>query len=386
MTTLNMPTRKLLFTPGPATTTDSVKRALITEDMSPRDQYFVEKMQQLRRRITQIAADPERYSTVLLSSSGTGAVEAMLLAAARKPGKFLIIDNGAYGYRMREIASVYGISHEVWMSSPTEALDYSGLAQFLAEKGNQFSHIAVVHHETTTGLLNNISEIAALAKPHGIRLLVDAMSSFAAIETDIQHWQCDILASSANKNLQGMAGVAFVIMSNDLLDELDRYPANNFYLDVVSEYKAVAKNGQGRFTLPVQLLEALDQALYEFESETRVTRLLRYSQNWETLCQRLSQLGYQFLLPKSIQSQLLLSVLPPENSSFNFDEFSETLRRVGIVIYPGKLPGVNYFRLCTVGDLQPSDIQFTLTQMEKYGDFNTGNKLDSLQSKELEVV
>lgn len=361
-----LPLRRLLFTPGPATTTDNVKLALITEDMSPRDPRFVKTLSALRERITAIAGSPERYATVLLSSSGTGAVEAMLLAAARQPGKILIIDNGAYGQRMAEMARTFAIDHAVWTSAPTAPLDLQALRAYLAAQTESFAYLAVVHHETTTGLLNDIHALGDLASEHGTRLLVDAMSSFAALPTDMDAVHCDMLASSANKNLQGMAGAAFVIVRRALVDELMAFPARAFYLDILAEFKAVEASGQGRFTLPVQILAALDRALSEFEEESRALRLQRYQAHWGVLYERLAALGFSFLLEPGIQSRLLLAVVEPQWPGFDFEELVGRLKRSGIDIYPGKLPNVRYFRLCTVGDLTPADIQFTLARIEEY--------------------
>lgn len=363
-----LPPRRLLFTPGPATTSDSVKLALITEDMSPRDARFVKTLDALRQRITAIAGSPERYATVLLSSSGTGAVEAMLLAAARQPGKILIVDNGAYGQRMAEMARTYAIDHAVWTSAPTAALDLQALREYLAAQAQPFAYLAVVHHETTTGLLNDIQALGALAHEQGTGLLVDAMSSFAALPTDLDALHCDMLASSANKNLQGMAGAAFVIIRRALIDKLAAFPPRSFYLDILAEFKAVEASGQGRFTLPVQILAALDQALGEFEQETRALRLQRYQGHWRVLHERLAALGFSFLLEPGIQSRLLLAVVEPQWPGFNFDELVARLKQSAIDIYPGKLPNVRYFRLCTVGDLTPADIQFTLARIEEYLD------------------
>lgn len=361
------PNRRLLFTPGPATTSETVKAALITEDMSPRDTKFVEVIKDLRTRISQIAANPNNYTTVLFSASGTGAVEAMLLAAARQPKKILIVNNGAYGHRMSQMAEAYQLSYEEFSADPLAPLPLNELDSYLAKNADQFAFIAVVHHETTTGLLNPLSELGDLAKRHQLELLVDAMSSFAALPIDMPRENIALLASSSNKNLQGMAGAAFVIAQRITLEKLAQYSTKSFYLDAIAEYYALEKSGQGRFTLPVQVLFSLRQALDEFEAESQQQRCSRYQNNWQQLNKGIANIGFDTLLTGDIaQSQLLLSIRYPQWPGFSFSAMSDDLKQYGIDVYPGKLPGAEYFRLCTIGDLYLEDIQSCLEHLENY--------------------
>lgn len=365
MNELTLPARRLLFTPGPATTTNSVKTALITEDMSPRDQRFMAVIQRLRSRITRICGDEQLYATALFSCSGTGAVEAMLLAAARQSKKILILNNGAYGQRMIDIANAYQLNFEVLTCAALHPVDTNKLSQFLAQRPGEFAYIAVVHHETTTGVMNNIAALGAIAEDFEAQLIVDAMSSFAAIDIPMQTMNIALLASSANKNLQGMAGAAFVVCDKAVVATLAQQPTKTFYLDLIAELQAQEATGQGRFTLPVQILFALDQALNEFEQETLSKRRQRYQHNWSLLHSALQSLGYQFLLAEEDQGQLLLSVLEPDHPQFSFNELHLQLKQHSIDIYPGKLPGHKYFRLCTIGDLHPDDMHYFVRHLSQ---------------------
>lgn len=366
MNTVQLPPRRLLFTPGPATTTEAVKAALLTEDMSPRDERFVEVIADIRRRLTSIVAEDKNYTTVTLSVSGTGAVESMLLAAGRQPGKLLIIDNGAYGARMARIAQCYQLDHTVFKASPLEGLDGGQLSEFIGKSGEKFRYLAVVHHETTTGLLNDLDVLATVARQHDMEILLDAMSSFAALPICMQEQRVALLACSSNKNIQGMAGVGFVIARRSLLDALQGTPANCFYLDIAAEYQALEETGQGRFTLPVQILSSLHKALDEFEAETLAGRFRRYKSNWQQMCLGIEALGLEPLVDPEWQSGLLLAVREPDWPGFDFSEMARFLKDRGIDVYPGKLPKVRYFRLCCVGDLHADDVATMLFEMGTY--------------------
>jgi len=367
MKTVNMPERNIMFTPGPATTTEAVKLALITKDMSPRDEEFIPLLAKLRRKVTELVAPHSTFSSVLLSCSGTAAVEAMLLAAARQSQKILIINNGAYGHRMVEIAQAYQINYQVYDSSPLVALNISDIEAYLSTNKNEFAYIAVVHHETTTGLLNNLNELKQICKPHGIKLLVDAMSSYAALPIDMVESAIDILACSSNKNIQGMPGVGMVVFKRDAIENLSNYPSKCYYLDIIAEYFAQENKHQGRFTLPVQCIFSLEKAFSEYEEEGgQAKRFQRYHKNYQLIVSGMEKLGFSFLLNSTCQSGLIASVLVPEHKNFKLSEFTDFLKQDLIDIYPGKLANTNYFRMCTIGDLYPEDIEYALNKIERY--------------------
>lgn len=226
--------RNVLFTPGPATTTDSVKYAQVVPDISPREKEFGESVQWICRELTEIIAESKDYSSVLLGGSGTAAVESMLSSTIDSQDRLLIIKNGAYGHRMCEIAETYGISYQAFEASPITGIDFGELEQCLL--GNDFSHLAVIHHETTTGILNDIEKIGALCSKQNILFLVDAISSFAAVPINMQKMNISFLVSSANKNLQGLPGVSFVIGNNDALHNLKNIKKRCFYLNLYDQF------------------------------------------------------------------------------------------------------------------------------------------------------
>lgn len=364
MDSVEFPNRRILFTPGPLTTSKAVKASLVCEDQSPRDSKFMTTLRAVRQRLANIVSSTTNYKSVLLSCSGTGAVESMLLAAARKQKPVLIINNGAYGQRMIDIASAYGIPYQEISSPPLEAIDITIIEQALQENQGNYSALAVVHHETTTGLLNDIRALGVICSKHNVPFIVDAMSSFAALDIDMAAMHIDMLATSSNKNLQGMPGVGVIVLEAEYAQKLAQYPTNSFYLDCLAELDAQENNGQGRFTLPVQIIQSMSKALDEFESEGRLNRLARYQNNWTVLKKELTKQGFQFLLAEHLQSKLILSVLEPSAPELSFKAINQYMSNRGIDIYPGKLPGVKYFRLCTVGDLYESDMQRFIAELQ----------------------
>ncbi len=316
----------------------------------------------LRKKVTELVAPHSTFSSVLLSCSGTGAVEAMLLAADRQAKKILIINNGAYGHRMEEIAQTYQINYQVYNSSPLEPLNLGEIDAYLSTQKNEFAYIAVAHHETTTGLLNNLSDLKQICQPHGVKLLVDAMSSYAALPINMPELSIDILACSSNKNIQGMPGVGMVVFNRDVIEGLANYPSKCYYLDIIAEYFAQENKRQGRFTLPVQCISSLEKAFSEYEEEGgQDKRYQRYHKNYQLIISGMEERGFNFLLNNTCQSGLIASVLVPEHENFKLSEFTSFLKQDLIDIYPGKLTNILYFRMCTIGDLYPEDINFVLT-------------------------
>ena len=366
METVNLPKRRILFTPGPLTTSKGVKAGMLCEDQSPRDPRFMRLLRDVRTRLARVVGDPEHYHSVLLNASGTGAVEAMLLAAAR-PGKpLLIINNGAYGQRMCAIAEAYRLPYRELKLSPLQAIDLPLVEKAIKAADQGLSALLVVHHETTTGLLNDIDALGQLCHRYHIPLAVDAMSSYGALEIDMQACYIKLLAASSNKNIQGMPGVGLVVLERTFATALSQYQSPCFYLDCIAEWLAQENSGQGRFTLPVQIIQSLALALEEFEAEGRAGRLSRYQHNWRLLSAALGKMGFAFLLPNHLQSQLILSVLEPKDSRLSFRALSAYMSERGIDIYPGKLPGYHYFRLCTVGDLYEQDIHQFITELKAF--------------------
>jgi len=346
----------LLFTPGPLTTSAAVKQVML-RDVGSRDREFIDVVARVRKRLLQVvnAADAGGFEAVLLQGSGTYAVEAMLRTfVSRDSGRLLVIDNGAYGARMTDIANAADIDVVVLAGSPASPVPAVEVACALAAHEG-FTHVAVVHCETTTGVLNPIREIGAAAHAAGCRVLVDAMSSFGAVAIDMVRDGVDVLASSSNKCLEGVPGCAFVIAKRDLLETAPA--ARSLVLDLGAQWRGFERDGQFRFTPPTHVVLALDHALTELELEGGVSgRAARYRANHERLLAGMRALGFTEVVPRSFQSDVITAFLCPGDPLFSFDDFYERLRQRNLVIYPGKVADIDSFRIGTIGRLYPEDI------------------------------
>lgn len=358
--------KTVLFTPGPATTDDSVKRAMFVKDISPRVEDFQHIMSDIRRSITEIVATNDHYTTVLLSASGTAAVESMLVTAARADKTIVIINNGAYGERMCAIAEAFQLNYVVYKQSGFEPINLQKLDHFLQKEACGARYLAVVHHETSTGLLNELEPLTKLCDCLGLKLLVDAMSSFAGYPINMADQNIEFLAASANKNLQGMPGISFVISERQAFEELASYPTRSYYLDLCAEYAHIEKTNQARFTPSVPIVYALKQAIIDFQTEGQERRHQRYQKYWKLLLDGITALGLEPVLPMGHQIKYLLAVKDPKCKSYDFHAMHEFFYAQGITIYPGKLDGVSYFRLGCIGALTDNDIHRFLALLKDY--------------------
>ena len=358
-------TRNVLLNPGPATTTDSVKLAQVVGDICPREKEFGDLMAYCATEITKIVGDPKDYATVLFGGSGTATVEAILNSIVPKGGKILIIDNGAYGKRMCQITDIYAIDTVVFEASSIEPLDIKRLEDTI-EKETGLTHLAMIHHETTTGLLNNIGAVGALCNKYKLRFMVDSMSGFAAIPIDMKAMHIDYLAASSNKNIQGMAGIGFAICNKKVLEETKSIAPRSLYLNLYAQYAYFEKTHQTRFTPPVQTFYALKQAIVETLEETVEKRYERYSKSWETLLEGLGKLNLKYLIDKEYHSKIITSIIEPDTEKYNFEEMHDFFFEKGFTIYPGKVNNYNTFRISNIGQIDYTDIQAFLEVLKQY--------------------
>ncbi len=355
--------RNILLNPGPATTTASVKLSQIVDDICPREKEFGDLMEWTSNELTSIAADTKDYTTVLFGGSGTAAVEAMLTSIVPYNKSLLIVNNGAYGKRMCQIAKRFDIDFIEFQSSPIEPIDMIKLEETVKENKN-ISHLAVIHNETTTGLLNNLDDLGKLAKKYDLELIVDAMSSYAAIPIDMNKQNISYLAASSNKNIQGMAGVGFVIAKKSSLENLKEIKPRSFYLSLYEQYTNFIKTHQMRFTPPVQTMYALKQAIVEAKKEGIENRYKRYSSSWETLTNGLRELKLKYLVDDEHHSKIITSIFIPKG--VDFDDMHDYFYKKGFTIYPGKVAEFNTFRIANIGDIDHQDIESFLILLEKY--------------------
>jgi 2-aminoethylphosphonate aminotransferase len=357
--------RTILLNPGPATTTDSVKFSLVVPDICPRETEFGHLMEYVSTELTRLVCDPEHYTTVLFGGSGTAAVESMINSVSDED-VVLIVNNGMYGKRMCEISEVYGLNYLEFKSPCDDAIDFDALERVIHTSHRTISHLAVVHHETTTGLLNDMKAIGELCRRYRIDLLVDAMSSYAAIPIQMKEMNICYLASSSNKNLQGMPGVAFVIAEKSKLESLKHKKPRNYYLNLYAQYKYFSENRQMRFTPPVQTLYALKQAIVELKQEGVKERYERYKKSWGTLINGITRLGLTYIVPETHHSKIITAIIEPDCTGYDFQDMHNYFYSKDITIYPGKLDGLQTFRIANMGDITYKDIETFLELLECY--------------------
>lgn len=358
--------RKILLNPGPGTTSDEVKMAMVVPDICPREQEFCQIMDTIKNDLPKVVNGSDSYTCVLFASSGTGGVEAAVTSAIPVDGAILVIDNGAYGARMASIAKTYKIPTFIYKLPYGDYPDVTVIEEYLKENPS-ITHIGVIDHETTTGMRNPIQEICDLAKKYNKETIIDCMSSFAGIPIDLQKWQADYIVSSSNKCIQGMAGLSFVIFKKDLLPALKANKnKRSFYFDIYSQYDGFQNTGQMSFTPPVQVVYALRKAMDMFFEETAEERIKRYRRNYEILKDELLELGFQLLLDEDMQSGLLIAVKEPSDSTYDFDTMHDYLYERGYTIYPGKGAKEKTFRISVLGDLYQEDIMNFINELKDF--------------------
>ncbi|MEQ8664957.1 MAG: 2-aminoethylphosphonate--pyruvate transaminase [Rhodospirillales bacterium] len=342
-----------LLTPGPLTTAPAVKEAML-HDYGSRDARFIAMNRRVRDRLAAIVGAPG-YTAVPLQGSGSFVVEAMIGTFVPADGKLLILVNGAYGQRIAKICEYYGISTTILECAENEPVDPAGLDDVLAND-SAITHVAAVHCETTTGILNPIKAVADVVARHGKSLLIDAMSAFGAIPLDAREVAFDAVAASSNKCLEGVPGMGFCIAREDALKRCQGN-SRSLTLDLFDQWQAMEKNGQWRFTPPVQVIAAFDEALNIFEANGGVAgRGGRYAENCRALISGMRALGFETLLPDDLQAPIIVTFLTPADPAFDFQTFYDSLSDKGFVIYPGKLTVADTFRIGCIGDLGAEEI------------------------------
>ena len=351
-----------LLTPGPLTTSPEVKEAA-RHDFGSRDHHFIDINRQVRERLVAIAGGQGTHACVPLQGSGTFVVEAMLGTFVPRDGKVLILANGAYGHRMAKICEVAGRRFAVLEAAEDTPVDPHALDRALADDPDT-THVAVVHCETTTGVENPVEAIARICAEHSRGLLVDAMSAFGALPLDARTTPFEAAVAASGKCLESTPGLGFCIARHDALERA-RGNAHALSLDLREQYVAMEKNGQWRFTPPVQTILSLHRALEEFEAEGGVAgRGGRYRTNLKILVDGMRRLGFETLLPDSVQAPIIVTFRMPADPRFEFEDFYERMRRRGYVIYPGKLTLAPSFRIGCIGRLGPAEMHGALAAVE----------------------
>ncbi|MBW7883303.1 MAG: 2-aminoethylphosphonate--pyruvate transaminase [Caldilineaceae bacterium] len=355
---------KTLFTPGPLTTSYAVKQAML-HDLGSRDSAFIEIVRDIRQRLVALAmASEQTHTAVLMQGSGTFGIEAVISSTVPRDGKLLVLVNGAYGRRIVQIAQVLGIDTAVLSYAENQTPDPNDV-ETLLQQDPAITNVAVVHCETTTGILNPVEAIGAAVHRHGRTYFVDAMSSFGAVPLDVNRAHIDYVVSSANKCIEGVPGFSFIIARREAL-LATRGWARSLSLDLLAQYEGLEANGQFRFTPPTHALLAFHQALRELAAEGGVEgRAARYRHNHLTLVAGMRALGFQEYLDPVDQGYIITSFYYPDHPNFDFGRFYDLLNSHGFVIYPGKVSDAACFRIGHIGRIFEADVRGLLAAVRQ---------------------
>ena len=345
-----------LLTPGPLTTSDTVKQSML-KDWCTWDDEYKELVEDLRSKILAINyLDKNEYTVVLMQGSGSFGVESTITSALSDGDKLLVLTNGAYGRRIDEIVTTAGRNVVAFHFDDTEIIDAKKIENILQDDV-AITHVAFVHCETTTGILNPIKELSTVVKKHNKVLIVDAMSSLGGIPIDISGLGIDFIISSANKCIHGVPGFSFTIAKRDTLNKC-KGNSTSLCLDMYDQWSVMEGDpGKWRFTSPTHVVRAFYTAISELIAEGGIeSRHKRYSDNQSLLVNRMEELGYDCCIEKQYQSPIITTFIYPESQRFSFKSLYDYLKKYNYLIYPGKLSDLNVFRIGNIGEIYKEDI------------------------------
>ncbi|HEX3912587.1 MAG TPA: 2-aminoethylphosphonate aminotransferase [Steroidobacteraceae bacterium] len=354
----------LLLNPGPVSLSERVRQSLLRPDLCHRESEFFDLQDEVRSRLlSTYELDAALWNAVLMTASGTAAVESMVAALVPPDGRLLIVENGVYGERIAQICARYGIAHERMVGDWMQAPERAAIEQRLASQGasRAFSHVALVHHETTTGRLNDLRSLLDLCGQYGARLLVDGVSSFGAEAIDFADAALAAVAATANKCLHGVPGAAFVLARRS---DLQGAVSRTYYLDL-GRLARLQDERNTPFTPAVHAYYALAEALREYaEQGGRSARYQRYAAFAEQVRSGFADLGIACAIPPAESSVVLRAYRLPDGISYL--RLHDALKRDGFVIYAGQGNLSNsLFRISTMGNLNAGDIDRLLQCFER---------------------
>ena len=353
-----------LLTPGPLTTTLSVREAMLI-DRCTWDEDYKAMTQDIRARLLKLAHAGNDYTTVLMQGSGTFGVESVLSSLPGPDDHVLVLVNGAYSKRMCEILDRHHIAYSRLDFNWAESPDAKVVESYLNDHP-EITMVSMVHNETTTGLLNDIASVANVVKSSGRTMIVDAMSSFGAVDIDLPKLDIDVIISSANKCIQGVPGFSFIIVKRTVL-ESSKGNARTLSLDLYDQWHTLENDGgKWRFTSPTHVVAAFHKALIELDAEGGVgVRGRRYAELNRRLREGMESLGFTAYIPQENQGPIITTFFYPSDD-FSFKDMYQALKNQGYVIYPGKLTERPSFRLGNIGEIYLDDVEKILELFNSY--------------------
>jgi len=349
--------RNILLNPGPSTTTDTVKYAQVVPDICPREKEFAGLMRDLRENLVKIVhGDLEKYTAVLFCGSGTLNMDVCLNSLLPDEKMALIVNNGAYSARAVEICGYYGLPHIDLRFPVDQKPDLASVEETL-KKHPEIGLVYTTHNETGTGILNPIEEIGALAHKYGAVFIVDTTATYAMRPIDIEACNIDFCMASAQKGLMAMAGLSFVVGNRAMIEASKGYPKRSYYCNLFLQYDYFEKTGEMHFTPPVQTIYAAIQAMKEYWAEGEDVKWARHTRVFEAIHNGLDELGFKELIKREDQGGLVVSVIYPDDPSWDFGKIHDECYARGFTIYAGKIDTTNTYRLCALGAIDVPDIE-----------------------------
>ena len=349
--------RNVLLNPGPATTTDSVKQAQVVPDICPREKEFGEIMKPMRDDLVRIVhGDVDEYTAVLFCGSGTICIDIALNSLLAAGKKAMIINNGSYSQRAVDIVNYYGMPL-VEVKQPITTQPDLGAIEDALINNPDVGYVYVTYHETGTGLLNPVKEIGKLAHKYGAFLITDTTSAYAMIPINVYEENIDFCMASAQKGIQGMTGLSYIIGRRDIIERSKDFPKRSYYCNLYMQYEFFETTGEMHFTPPVQTIYAAKQALVEYFEEGEEAKWNRHKRIMDEIRRGIDRLGFREALDRKDQSGLVAAVNYPDDSNFSFVKIHDYCYERGFTIYPGKMQNKGTFRLCALGAIDDSDIR-----------------------------
>lgn len=358
--------KKVLLNPGPVSSTESIRQALMAEDICPKEDEFINLMKDVRKKLCEVVhADYHKYDAVLYCGSGTLVLEAVLVSMLPANKKVLMLENGTYAHKSMNIPKAYNLDYVHVEGDILEPLSVEKVKAAL-EADPEIALVYVTHHETGTGVLNPIREIGELAHQHGAMLMVDGVSSYGLLDIDMDKDHVDFLIAGAQKGLYAMTGLSFVIGKRELIEASKEHPMRLFYAHLYSQYNILNTTGDMRFTPPVQLVYAANQALDELLAEGVENRMKRTQALHDHIRKHVKRLGFRETLPVDYSGRLICALDYPDGVDFNFKHFHDYLYARDFTIFPFPTGKPKTFRVSAIGNINQADLDEFFKLIEDY--------------------
>lgn len=349
--------RNVLLNPGPSTTTDTVKMAQVVPDICPREKEFQSIMAPMREDLVKIVhGKGDDYTSVLFCGSGTICIDVTLNSLLDADKKAMVINNGSYSQRAVDVCKAYGLPL-IEVKQPIDTTpDLEVIEAALKENEGSVGYVYITYHETGTGLLNPVKEVGALAHKYGAFLITDTTSAYAMIPINVYDQNIDFCMASAQKGIQGMTALSYVVGKKSIIEESKNYPMRSYYCNLYMQYEYFEKTGEMHFTPPVQTIYAAKQALIEYWEEGEDAKWARHQRIMNAIRAGVDKFGFKEALDRSVQSGLVSAITYPDDPNWNFEKIHDYCYERGFTIYSGKIEAKGTFRLCALGVIDEADI------------------------------